>query len=75
VLSQSGRRELSARAHGQLLEVRRVWQQEVRVLWANFGPEPARVAFEPGRERLLIGALDAQTGLAPDSAVIVARGG
>jgi maltooligosyltrehalose trehalohydrolase len=72
VLSQAGRAELTARARGQLLEVRRTLGKQERVLWANFGREPAPIAFEPGQSTLLIGTLDAQGRLGPDSAVIVA---
>jgi maltooligosyltrehalose trehalohydrolase len=71
VLSQAGRAELTARARGQLLEVRRAHRNQERVLWANFGPEPVSIAFEPGRNTLLVGAFDAHGRLGPDSAVIV----
>jgi maltooligosyltrehalose trehalohydrolase len=72
VFMHAGRAELTARARGELLEVRRAWQGEERVLWANLGPEPVPIAFEPGRKTLLIGELDAQGKLAPASAVVVA---
>jgi maltooligosyltrehalose trehalohydrolase len=72
VLSRDDRAELSARARGQLLEVRRAFRNEERVLWANFGAEPLPIECEPGRDVVLIGALDADGRLPPESAVIVA---
>jgi maltooligosyltrehalose trehalohydrolase len=73
VLSHPSRAELSARAHGPLLEVRRTLRDEQRVLWANFGSEPVPIGCETGCDALLIGALDAQGRVPPEGAVIVAR--